>query len=60
MFNLSDDGWDYPEAAAPTLPSRATITAGLPAAAANDGAILVLPGAGTGKTKTKTKTKTLT
>jgi len=30
MFNLSDDGWDdYPEMAAPVLPSRGTITAEL-------------------------------
>ena len=30
MFNLSDEAWgDYPETAAPALPSRAEITAGL-------------------------------
>ena len=57
MFNLSDEAWgDYPETAAPILPSRAAITAGLTpaqaAAAAHDGAILVLAGAGTGKTLT--------
>lgn len=56
MLSFSDESWDDVPAAESRMPGRAEITAGLTpaqaAAAAHDGAILVLAGAGTGKTRT--------